>query len=474
LAVIAGQEEQLAARIVRSPIKEQLLAALDAWASTAWHSRQTELQDRLLQIARHADPDPWKDQVRNPTLWRNQQALQTLAGKVRADKKSLARLSPQMLEIFGYLLQGKGEAEAWLREAHTLHPADFWLNIRLSEVLCNTRPAQAEGFCRAALAVRSHSHAAWHNLGVALHRQKDLARAIVAYKKSLDYDPRSPPTWYHLGLALNDQHDLVGAIANYKKSLELDPRNPAVWSSLGKALADKKDVSGAVAALQEAVHLDPKQLNPRLMLGLAWYKDGNFAEAAAAYQAALRLLPRQHASYSLLQAQVRHCQKLVTQEKRLAAILKGEKSTPAERLALIDFCSRYQKRFTDVVRLYAAVFAEEPALAEDLDKGRRYRAACAAALAAAGKGKVADQLVDADRARLRRQALSWLQADLQAWRQLQQSSPLSAVTARNQLERWLSDPDLATVRDAKALARLPTEERQAWQQLWAEVEKLCK
>jgi hypothetical protein len=39
------------------------------------------------------------------------------------------------------------------------------------------------------------------------------------------------------------------------------------------------------------------------------------------------------------------------------------------------------------------------------------------------------------------------------------------------MEHWLRDKDLASARDREALAKLPPEERQAWQALWAEVDK---
>src|SRR6516164_4586354 len=58
--------------------------------------------------------------------------------------------------------------------------------------------------------------------------------------------------------------------------------------------------------------------------------------------------------------------------------------------------------------LYAAAFAADPKLADDLKAGHRYRAACAAALAAAGQGEDAAKLDDKEKVRLRKQALDWL------------------------------------------------------------------
>jgi serine/threonine-protein kinase len=97
-------------------------------------------------------------------------------------------------------------------------------------------------------------------------------------------------------------------------------------------------------------------------------------------------------------------------------------------------------------------------------------AASAAALAGCGQGKDAGQLDEQERARLRRQALAWLQADLLAWRQQLEKGPRAARPAIvQQLQRWQRDTDLACVRNPEALARLPQTERSEWQKLWGEV-----
>jgi hypothetical protein len=43
---------------------------------------------------------------------------------------------------------------------------------------------------------------------------------------------------------------------------------------------------------------------------------------------------------------------------------------------------------------------------------------------------------------------------------------------RYQAHWWETDPDLSSVRDPAALAKLPEAERQKWQKLWQDVEDL--
>jgi hypothetical protein len=140
-----------------------------------------------------------------------------------------------------------------------------------------------------------------------------------------------------------------------------------------------------------------------------------------------------------------------------------------------SLCQQPYKQLTAAAaRFYADAFADEPQLAEMLYRGHRYNAAYAAALAGCGQGKDAGTLPDQERARLRRQALDWLQADLAAWqKQLETGGAEAELVVRKLMQHWLADPDFAGVRGPEALGRLPEAEREGWQKLWVAVEELC-
>jgi hypothetical protein len=137
-------------------------------------------------------------------------------------------------------------------------------------------------------------------------------------------------------------------------------------------------------------------------------------------------------------------------------------------------CHRYKKLYAAAVRLYSGAFTADPQLAEDLPSANRYNAACAAALAGCSQGSDAGDLNGKERTHLREQALGWLRADLIQWGKLLESAPKQARARVRQLERWQKDADLASVRDAEALAKLPEAERHALQQLWSEVAQLLE
>ena len=163
-------------------------------------------------------------------------------------------------------------------------------------------------------------------------------------------------------------------------------------------------------------------------------------------------------------------------ELKLFAFLKGEfqPGENQERLALAGVC-RFKKLNHTAAGLYAAAFAAEPKLADDLAAFHRYNAACYAALAAAGQGEDAAKLDDTERRRLRHQALDWLRADLALRaKQLETGNPAARAALVQAVQHWQKDTDLAGLHDPVALAKLPTDEQKPFTQLWADVAALLK
>jgi serine/threonine protein kinase/Tfp pilus assembly protein PilF len=283
----------LAALVRQSAIKEQLLAALDDWALAAWWAKDHDLHQRLLQVARLADPDPLRDKLRDPAAWQQPKAVQELAAKLLADPDALAQLSPQMLDLVGAVLRStRGDAERWLRQAQALYPSDFWLNWELAGVLRRVKPGDAVGFYRAALALRPHNAEAWSNLGDVLREQREFGEAVRAYKKDVDIRPNDSRAWNRLGCGLRDQQDLGGAIAAFKKALELDHRFTWAWRNLGSALHEQKHFKDATAAYKKALAVDDRFAPAWSGLGLTLMSQHNDKEAIAACEKAVAIDPQ--------------------------------------------------------------------------------------------------------------------------------------------------------------------------------------
>jgi WD40 repeat protein len=142
-----------------------------------------------------------------------------------------------------------------------------------------------------------------------------------------------------------------------------------------------------------------------------------------------------------------------------------------DRLAFAQFASDHRK-FALATRLWAEALEGDPKLG-DRQTQYRYNAIRAAVLAAAGQGKDEPPLDDAAKAKLRRQALHWLRVELSAWRKFLETD---SAEARPNMMRdpsdWKQDRDLASIRDASALAKLPADEQKGFARLWADVAAL--
>jgi hypothetical protein len=224
---------------------------------------------------------------------------------------------------------------------------------------------------------------------------------------------------------------------------------------------------------REAIRISENYAEPHCNLGQLLRREGQFREALAELRRGHELGSRRPDwRYPSLQW-VRQCERLVELDGKLPGILDGTTRPvgPDERIEWARLCSLKRLNLA-AVRLYEDAFAEDAKLANDLDTGHRYNAACAAALAGSAQGKDADQLDDKARVRLRRQALDWLRADLDAWgrRLVQEPDKARPVIARV-MPHWLVDSDFAGVRGPEAVAKLPEAERPAWQELWGDVAK---
>jgi tetratricopeptide (TPR) repeat protein/serine/threonine protein kinase len=398
------------------------------------------------------------------------------------------------------------EAIAAYRTAVKLDPeyaaAHFGLGNSLAQ---QGKPAEAITACRTAIKLKpdhAHTH---YVLANALRAQGKLAEAVASWRTAIKLDPNHANAHYNLGLALHGQGNLAEAVELYWKAIKLRPNDAEAYSNLGLALQAQGKQVEAIEMCRRAIKLKPDLAEAHYNLGNALRAQGKPAQAVEAWHAAIQHRPDYAEAYcniaGVLQEQGRFAEAvtllarghefgsrqpgwrypsaewlrkgrvLAGLDARLPRVLAGKEkpADAADDLLLARFCQEYKKRFAAAARFYAAAFGAQPGLADQAP--HRYNAACAAALAGSGQGTDADKLNVKDRAGLRRQALSWLRADLTAWGRLLENEPDQASAARitKFLRSWLADSDLAAVRGPKALAQLPEAERQQWRQLWKDV-----
>jgi tetratricopeptide (TPR) repeat protein len=262
------------------------------------------------------------------------------------------------------------------------------------------------------------------------------------------------------------------AAAHFRKAVELDPGHAEAHNNLGISLFLTRDLDGAARAYEKAIQLNPDYAHAHCGLGLTLQQQGQFGKALAALQVGHYLGTRQPGWTTPSAVLVKLCERWIELEHQLPAIRTGavKAKNPSELVELGQLC-RLKKWYAQAAAFYQAALAADPKVAV---YPRRYDAACAAALAAAGQGLDAGQLDDKEKARLRSLALTWLRADLTNFTRLLKADPRKADFAREKLHHWLTNPDLAGVRGEKALALLPEAEADDWRRLWAEVGQIQK
>jgi len=327
---------------------------------------------------------------------------------------------------------------------------------------------------RQAIALKPDYAEAHCNLGNPLMAKGRLDEAIAEFQEAIRLNKDDPIAHYGRGNTLYLKGQLEQAITEFQEAIRLQKDYPLAHYGLGNALRQKGRLDEALAAFRRAIALKPDFVEAHYNLGHALRIQGRFAESLQAIKAAHELCSRSNGRHSASAAWVRQAERLVELDAKLPKVLNGE-SQPAdvaERLQLAWLCQQPHKElYAASARLFSAAFADDP----KLGKANRYNAACAAALAGCGQGKDAGKLAESERARLRRQALDWLKADLAAWRQQLEKDPTKArITVPKQMEHWQRDADFAHVRGPEALARLPEAERSEWQKLWEEVAAIQK
>jgi tetratricopeptide (TPR) repeat protein len=362
------------------------------------------------------------------------------------------------------------EAVAELREAIRLNPDDADAHSILGGALgARDRLEEAVAECREAIRIKPNSPEAHINLGQALWRQGRVDEAAAEQREAIRLNPNSAMARGNLAVALSRMGQPDEAVALFKESIRLKPDFAPVHTNFGIVLREMGRLGEAAAEQREAIRIQENYPEAHCELGVVLQAQGFLLDGLAELKRGHELGPGQPSNRRRSAELVRRAELLVNFDARLPSLLRGD-SQPAdagECLALGEFCLETKKLYAPSARWYSQAFAAEPKLAER-PHTHRYNAVCAAALAGCGQGADADKVDDAERTRLRRQALDWLTADLADLTKI--ADKLDARPyVRKVMQHWQADTDLAGVRDATALAKLPAAERADWQKIWADV-----
>jgi tetratricopeptide (TPR) repeat protein len=429
--VIPGQTppDEAARRVSQSLIRDRLVAALDWWVSL-------ERSADVRAVLRVADPDGYREAVRDATLAKDRGKMVALAGQAEALTQP-----PGFTAFLGSQNSIPPERRRELVTAALgRRPSNLGLLMALGQSYSGntTEAARHERvrWSQAAVVAAPWNPTVHYNLGMALSATGDYEGAIAALRETIRLAPEFVGPHVMLGITRFRRGDLDGAIASYREAIRLMPTHYQAHMQLGDFLLNKGDLDGAVAEWKEAIRHDPDHHLPLL--------DDRFRAAERGRE----LLPR------------------------LPDVTAGRvrPATPAEGCDWAEFCVRSGRPALGF-RLFADAFAADPKLAEDLRAGHRYNAACCAALVVAGKDAELTGFGVEEWGILTDAAYRWLRTDLAAWT-AQAKDPKNRASVLGATNNWRFDPDLIAVREPEWLAAMPPTDRTRWEALSAEVDAL--
>lgn len=260
----------VAARVALSPIKRHLVIALDQWAT---FTSNTEDRERLLAVARSADPGPWSDRLRDPELRSRSLQEQARAPVLdRLAKEADPSTTPPHLVVHLFQIQlGAWSAGRPLLTAVALrHPDDFWIQFEAGYYYFfkDRHPDLAASYFRAAHALRPDVPKVLFMLGESLTMAGDTDGAIASLKEAIRIDPDIAESHSALAFALFRKGDVAGSVSEAKRAVELDSQDVNAWLALGQAQRKSGDQDGAIAAFARVIQLDRNHSSVKEFLAL--------------------------------------------------------------------------------------------------------------------------------------------------------------------------------------------------------------
>jgi tetratricopeptide (TPR) repeat protein/tRNA A-37 threonylcarbamoyl transferase component Bud32 len=374
-------------------------------------------------------------------------------------------------------MQAHGSALAISRKLADANPAVAVFQADLARIHNNVgvllsvtgKPAEALGAHESALAI-------WTRLADAnpevTEHQSSLASSLGNVANMLGVTGKADEAMRAHGSAMAIQRRLA---REHSESPEFASNLGATLNNMAMLDLDAKRFGEARVRLQEAVEWQRKALasnpaHPTYRQFLALHLENLIGAARGLGD------PEGVANAERELAKLRDSDpEIVALDARLSSILGGEApKSNTERLAIAR--RAYEKSLpAAAAKLWDDALDADPKLAEDRRAQTRYNAACAASLAAAGRGNDVPPPDDAAKTKLRRQALDWLNAELSAWKRVSMIiEPGNNETVAKTLSHWKVDTDLGVIRDVESLVKLPEAERAALRSFWADVEALRK
>jgi tetratricopeptide (TPR) repeat protein len=285
-----GRAEDAAAWVNTSSVRDRVLTALDSCLAT-------DPTAAVLAVLRAADPDPYRDAVRDILASGKHKDVVPLAERPEA-----LHQPPRFAAVLGQLqVVTSDRKRAVLKSALRGRTGDLGLLMILGAYPSSRRdgPGERARWFQAALAAHPGNRAILNNLGTALLDLGDTDGAIECCRDAILLDPTFALAHANLGSALLAKGDTDAAIRSFREAIRLNQKLVSPHAGLGKALRVKRDLDGAIASYREAIRLSSEDAIIRCRLGaILWEDKRDFDGAETEFSAAIRINPEHADAYT--------------------------------------------------------------------------------------------------------------------------------------------------------------------------------
>jgi O-antigen biosynthesis protein len=119
--------------------------------------------------------------------------------------------------------------------------------------------------------------------------RKDNENKLTQLLRAARRNPTVPDNWFQLGGFYLRNRESRKAIEAFERGLELEPKRTAVYGYVGALYLQLKDLEPAEKYLRQAIDLDPKNPEPYNNLGVCYMFKNDYRNAADAFQKSIDL-----------------------------------------------------------------------------------------------------------------------------------------------------------------------------------------
>ncbi len=277
----------------------------DLWYERFLDRRPKESQQKLMDVANAADPDPWRVELR-AKLGSRDAAAAAAFQRLADDEKALDEQPPISLLMLArglITVRDPVRSERVLKHAWSRNPGDFWLNYNLALASGTPdggefelwrifpRPQESIRYLATAVALRPLSVIARSELAMAQIANEEYPAALENLRIAVQTKPDYAPSYHILGNCLRASGDVDGALKAWRKAAQLDPRDTGCLVSIGGVSLDRGELDAALQTARDAISADPENVGGHELLGRVLLRRGDYDGSLESCLAAIRLAP---------------------------------------------------------------------------------------------------------------------------------------------------------------------------------------